>query len=77
MIELEHKRQFGRSLRLVFKKLRREKVRPEDKPPPPPGLSFFPTKKLPTFFGLGNASIMVKTNFMLGPMSKSFYVVLL
>ena len=35
---------------------------------PPPGLSFFATQKITPIFLSGNASIMGKTNFTLGPM---------
>ena len=59
-------------VREVFKKLRRENLRPKnatpsDPPHPPPLRPFLPHQKLPPFFLLGNASIMGKTNFTLGP----------
>ena len=63
-------RQF--TLRELFKKLRREKLRPKNKtpshPPFPPLVSFFATQKITPIFLSGNASIMGKTNFTLGPM---------
>ena len=40
-------------------------------PAPPPGLVFFPRKKLTPIFFLKNASLMAETNFTLGPISKT------
>ena len=41
------------------------------RPPPPPGMVFFPRKNLPPFFLLKIASLMAETNFTLGPTSKT------
>ena len=53
----------------IFKKLRiaSKNKTPLGHPPPPPLVSFFATQKITPIILSGNASIMGKTNFTLGP----------